>query len=475
MSLREQVAAFIARHRLLEPGERVLAGVSGGVDSMTLLDVLHRLGYPVVVAHVNYGLRGAASEADERLVREACARYGVPLHVHRPATRAAARAAGQSLQEAARDLRYAFFDEVAAAEGLTRVAVGHHRDDQAETVLLNLFRGAGLEGLAGMAPARPLRPEGPRRVIRPLLGVPRAAIEAYARAEGLRWREDPSNADPRYRRGRLRAEIMPRLREHFGPAAIDQVARTAEMVRDYLAHAIEPAVSSLFEAAGRATTRGGRLELDVLHPLPAVWRRRLLLEALARWLPGAPYRASVAEAVEALIEAQVGRRVVLSGGTVWRERTALFFTRHREKRAGETATTPAWLLRKPGDALVFDDGILRAEPLPERPGDLTGTGRFCEIVDADRLTFPLAVRFWHAGDRLRPLGMQGRQKVSDLLTQAKVPPHARARVRVVCSGEEIVWVVGHRLAETVRVRDATRRFLRLSFTSLRPEEDVADR
>ncbi|WP_457651307.1 tRNA lysidine(34) synthetase TilS [Rhodocaloribacter sp.] len=454
----EYARAFIDRHRLLEPGAPVLAAVSGGVDSVALLTVLHRLGYALRAAHVNYGLRGAASEADEALVRALCERLGVPLHVDRPATEACARARGQSIQAAARDLRYAFFERVAVAEGLPYVAVAHHRDDQAETVLLHLFRGSGVEGLAGMPVRRPLAHGSAITLVRPFLDVRRADIEAFAVAEGIAWREDASNVGLRYRRGAIREAILPRIVEHFGPAAVDNVARSAALVRAYVEETIRPTLARLMETASRERPGGGGvLARDALEAQPPVWRRRMILEALRRWLPGAPRSETAAETVERLLEAQTGRRVVFARGSVWREREGLAFVPEREE-AGERAEITV----EPGTPVTLPGGVLLVEaaPCPAAPG---AGAPFVEYADADRITPPLTVRPWRAGDRFRPLGMKHHKKVSDFLTDVKIPAHERSGVYVLANREKIVWVVGLRLADEVRLRPDTSRCLRLRF------------
>ena len=214
-SLEAEVAAFIRRHSLLSKGEQVLVGVSGGVDSVVLLHLLRRLGYGAEAAHVHHGLRPEA-DGDAAHVRSLCEAWDVPFHVARFDAKAEAEAARTSVQAAARELRYGFFDEVAAQRGIDAVAVAHHLDDQAETMLLNLFRGAGLDGLAAMAPKRSLSKETDVRLIRPLLGLRRTDVEAYARAEGLTWREDASNAAEAYRRSAVRHAILPAIEAHFG-------------------------------------------------------------------------------------------------------------------------------------------------------------------------------------------------------------------------------------------------------------------
>ncbi|MDX1546850.1 MAG: tRNA lysidine(34) synthetase TilS [Rhodothermales bacterium] len=431
-------------------GARLLVGVSGGVDSVVLLHALRRLGSAGAACHVNYGLRGAASDEDEAFVRALCAEWGLPLHV---AARPLADAEG-SVQEAARAARYAVFEEVARAEGIAAVAVGHHRDDQAETILMQLLRGAGPEGLTGMAPRRPLAPG--IALVRPLLGVRRAAVEAYARAQGLRWREDASNRSLRYRRAALRTEVLPRIEAHFGPGAVDNIARSGTLLRAYVAASMQEQLEQTFSRTSVEVEGGGGLRLAELEAMPAVWRGRVILEALRRWVPGAA-RASVVDAAERLREAQPGRRVEAGGGVIWRGREALLFlqTPNGEEDAPQTLDA-----RRP---VCFRGGRLILELLDARPADLAAGAPNAVVLDADRLDLPLRVRRWLPGDRIRPLGLGGTKKVSDVLTDARVPVHQRSAVPVVLSGSEVVWVAGHRMAEAVRVRPETRRYAKITF------------
>ena len=478
----DAVRDFIDDGTLLPgPGEaRVVVGLSGGADSVVLVHVLRELGHDVVAAHVNYGLR-AEARGDQSFVQ----RYGasfkppVPVRVARRDAEAQADRRDASLQEAAREQRYAFFAAVAKEEGAGHVAVGHHRGDQAETVLLNLARGSGPEGLAGMRPKRLLRnektgdeeetasrsgnarPSAPLhsriQLIRPLLGVSRDQIEAYAHEHGLSWREDASNRDARFKRAALRRDVLPALEGHF-PGASERLARSATLMRAYVDEALRPELRRRFDAAQAPGSRGGRLQLAVLQGAPPVWQRRLLLEGLRRWSPDAPRSRAVARELRGLFEAQPGRHMDFARSRVWREREALRFVGEK-KQPGEAAPQPL----APSRPARLPGGTVRAEGLVAPPADFTAAGPCVAVLDAERAPFPLTVRPWQDGDRLRPLGMDGHALVSDLLTDAKVPPSERRSVPVVCAGEQVLWVAGHRLAENAKVRPSTRRAVRLTF------------
>lgn len=444
----DRVQAFLDRHPSGPRGARILVGISGGVDSVVLLHGLCRLGVDCGGAHLNYGLRGADAEADEALVRNLCEKLRVPLWVKR-CTRAD-WPEGTSVQDGARRIRYAFFATLATDGGFAQVAVAHHRDDQAETLLLHLFRGSGLEGLAAMPPVRPLEPGSSVMLLRPLLEVSRAEIEAYARREHLTWRTDASNRNPAYRRTIVRETLLPLVEAHF-PGATAHLAGAATRLRGYLETTFAHELRHRWAACASAMPAGGSLLLAPLVAQPPVWQGRLVLEALARWLPAVPRSAAATATVGALLQAQPGRKVVWPQGIVWRERDRLVFQ--------QPAATPDHLVAMldPGDQAVIPGGVVSVALMPERPSALDA-GAPCRVfADADRLTWPLTLRPWQQGDTFVPLGMQGHKRVSDLLTDRKVPASERAQVYVLCAGSEIVWVVGHRLSQTVRVRPETTR------------------
>jgi tRNA(Ile)-lysidine synthase len=454
MPMRSRLADFVADRALFAPGACVVVGVSGGLDSTVLLHLLRAAGFEPVAAHVNYGLRGAESDGDEAFVREQAEAWGVPIHVRR------VDLGDGSVQAAARAARYAFLADVAREVGAGAVAVAHHSNDQAETLLLNLLRGAGPTGLAGMPVRRSLAPGSPVDLVRPLLWATRAEIEDYAREHRLDWRDDASNAASDYRRNALRHDVLPLLEQHV-PGASERIAHTADLLRDYLDSGAALAPDVLFDAASEDNGEGQGLRIDVLTAQPEVVRRGLLLEALRRWAPEAPRTAASVAELDALVGAQPGRRVAWAGVTAWRERDRIVFTAPDEPAAfavevgeGETLTPV---------------GTLRVDTLDRIPAAFDPSP-LVEVVDADGLRFPLTLRSWQHGDVVRPLGLGGHKNVSDVLTEARVPPHRRAREPVLVSGREIVWVVGHRLGAAFAVGPATRRAVRLTWS---PSDSLA--
>jgi tRNA(Ile)-lysidine synthase len=457
--LLERIEDYIRRHDLLVDGEKVVVGISGGVDSIVVAAMLLELRYPLSAVHVNHQLRGGESDGDEAFVRRWCGARGIQLHVRSIDVRALARVCSQSVQQAARAVRYEMLEDVADEIGSRKVAVGHHRDDQAETVLLNLFRGTGPEGLAGMPARRKIRPDSRVEVVRPLLAARRHEVEVYALALGEAWREDASNANPKYRRGALRGEIVPLLERHFGEAVIENIVRSSELVRAYREGSLDSLLQAAFSAALYEIGGRGVVELDVLKELAPVLRRRVYLEALRRWLPGVVADARAATELDELAGSQVGRRLEYGVGSVWRERGRLLFVSGSEAEPGRRGGQ----LRGAGDVVPLPGGSLAAEVLPAPPRDPSLGAPNVAYLDARAVRFPLVVRTWRPGDRFVPLGMDGSKKLSDFLTDERVSSHRKQDVAVVESQGRIVWVVALRVAHGARLQEDSMETVRLRF------------
>jgi tRNA(Ile)-lysidine synthase len=381
------------------PPGPILVLLSGGGDSVALLDLAVRAGASVSALHVNYGLREGADE-DEAFVRELCASLDVPLFVERVSL-----GAEGNLQERARDARYALAEQHAVGH----YATGHTASDQAETVLYRLAVSPGSRALQGM-PAR----RG--RLVRPLLGVTREEVRAYLESRGLSWREDPSNADRQFARARVRHDLLEALRT-IGPAAERTIAETARQVREeaeVLDAAVDAALEELGEGPAVSASELGRLQ-------PAV--RRLVLRRLAE-AAGGELGAGDAERILELggrgsksLDLGGGLRVVVEYGTL------------RFTRAADAEAPPPVALPVPG-RIRFGDWEVKAAK--DAPGDVSvaaGAG-------------PLTVRSWRSGDRMRPVGLGGTKTLQDLFTDRKVPRALRHTLPVVESEGEIVWVAG---------------------------------
>ncbi len=458
--LGDRVACFIAQHQLIKPADRIAVGVSGGLDSVVLLHLLVSLGYAPLVIHINYKLRGEESEADEQLVLRLCASMRLPFEAATLDAKAFAKIHKKSIQASARILRYTFFHQIARRQGLQGVAVAHHRDDQIETVLLNLLRGSGVEGLAGMPVSRPIVSGADVRLVRPLLETPRSDLEAYAKANALQWREDSSNASLQYRRNVIRREILPVIAAHFGNGAVRNIAQAANLTREYVSTSLRTQLRIHMKACSRAIgEKSGGLDIAYLDSLPAVWRNRVILEGLRRWIPEAEKSALVAERISALRFSQTGRLELVGPGIVFRERTEIVF----QNRPLTNISRGAAAVVGPDEQIDIESGIITVELLPYAPDALDAGTPLVAYMDAAMLSFPLLARPWQDGDRFRPLGMLHSKKVSDFLTDEKVPSRSRKRVFVLCSRDEIVWVVGRRIADTVRITESTGSIAKITY------------
>lgn len=436
-----EVRRLIRRERMLKPGEPLWVAVSGGVDSMVLLHVLHELGHPCHVTHVDHGLRGAESDADRVFVELQAQQRGLPFRSVRVDPKAIAE--GISLQMAARELRYAWFKDL-LREGPDRLALGHHRDDVAETLLLNLMRGIGAHGWAGIQAVTELE-EG--RICRPLLGLDRERILNYAFANKILFREDASNMDPKYLRNRVRAEMLP-LMESMRPGARRTVARGVELLKELTVAADRHLTH---ETEGLAPDDAGVLRIPIERLEGSAAPKLFLMRLLAG---KEPHPDVIDQLLDAVRDRSTGASFHAGEWRIWVERTQVVVD------------------HAPDGFPTFD--ISRTEmnegaggPFRWRTGtpdevDLSG-GMNTVWLDPGTLEFPLKLRPWQPGDRMRPIGLGGSKLISDILVDAGTSRNDKARTYVLLSGEKVVWLVGHRIAEGFSPRSGTEKLLRVTF------------
>lgn len=471
------VGRTLARYRMVASGDRVVVAVSGGPDSTALLHALWRLRgdlrLSLHVAHLDHRLRGEASVADARHVADMAASLGLPCTMDAVDVAALSRRDKLSLEDAGRRARYRFLRRVRDEVGAARVALGHTRDDQAETVLMRLLRGAGPGGLGGIPPVRG------GWVIRPLIEVGREQVEAYCREEGLHPRQDPTNLEAVPLRNRIRLELLPLLERQFNPALRHSLARLAEMMREEDAWLAALAADAFGDLA--VTTPGQvALPLGSLQEAPLALRRRLVRLAwqYLAWqrLAGgvgeepeedAPLTLDFhhVERVLGLVEGRPGAWVPLPRGILAR-RTARALELARgvpDRVAPYTYDLPV-----PGRVRVPEAGLwIEAEVMPVPAGsggaELWGDGRVHTACDADLVpglgTGHLAVRNRRPGDRFWPLGLGGSTRLKGFLNGARVPLVERDRLPLILSEGQVLWVVGHRPDDRFRVTPETRRLL----------------
>ncbi len=485
----EKIRQTILERRLLAPRERVLVGVSGGPDSLALLDALAALapefGWRLHVAHFNHRLRGADSDGDEAFVHETAGGYGLPFSAGGGDVRAFAAEAKLSIEDAARRSRHGFFQDTARALGLEKLALGHNADDQVETLLQRLLRGAGTRGLAAIHASNRL---GDVIVVRPLLDVWKTEILGYIRQRGLKFREDSSNRDLQFQRNKIRHELIPALERDYNPALKPLLHQTAEMLAaedEWMEAEAARVFGGGKKKAGRVTLQTGRLLREHL----AVQRR-----AIYRWLLDNDVGAAVDfETVETL------RRMAASGQPAQltlTEEARVLWTEDRlemEKSEGgrrkvgkgglkaesEGATT--WRLKVPGVTEIPALGIVvevelamgsrvpKPRAVANPKSKIQNPKSLEEWLDADAIGGTLAVRMWRPGDRYQPIGMTTAKKLQNIFVDEKTPVQLRHRTPLFLAiNSEICWVAGYRIGEKFKITAATARAVRIC---IRPQKD----
>ncbi len=427
-----KVQAALAK--MLEPGEALLVGVSGGPDSVALLDTLVKSGWRPHVCHLNHQLRGPASDADAEFVRALATQYGLKNTIEWR------KVAGD--EDGARRARHEFFAKVAAQTGIQKLALAHTADDQVETFLLRLLRGAGVPGLVGIWPERQL---GKLRVIRPMLKVRRTEVLEYLSAQGLKYREDASNADTRFTRNRIRHELLPLLERDFNPAIREVLLHTAEILRDedfYLLHHVA-------QRFYMTVCQNDAVNVKALANCPVAIQRRVL----RFWLGGDAESGPrfTFDQIEAVRHAALGDSPSAEVDlpyelVVYREYEWL----RKDQRSELEPIRGLWPLSLCGETTIGELGVRFV------------IGEEGERFDADALGDGLFVRTWENGDRFQPLGMSEAKKLQDFFVDEKVPRRRRGRVPLVCAADgRIAWVVGHRIADLFKVTERTRRVARV--------------
>jgi tRNA(Ile)-lysidine synthase len=460
--MRNQVLKIIKEQMLFDCGATVIVAVSGGADSVALLDILAslpELQLKLIVAHLNHSLRGAESDGDEAFVRELAAHYGLPCEVGRADVRELSRLNKVSLEEAGREARYAFLYEVAARHRAHAIALAHHADDQAETVLMRLLRGAGASGLTGIAP------KTGNGLVRPLLGITRGEIEAYLQARSLAYRTDSSNTDTSFLRNRVRHELLPYLAT-FNPAIRDRLVVTAEaLAADEVL--LEDITDTAFVRHGKICAGMVTLCLTGLAQEPAGVRLRLYRRAVLL-IKGnlARLGSRHLNAIDRLVFSSnpSGSLDLPDDIRVARNYARISFSSSQE-RTGDRL--PETVLARPGVHVIPGCGRIMVEEALF-PGPAAEIPPGVAYFDADATPFPWQVRSLHAGDRIIPLGMTGHKKVKDIFIDAKVSRERRANIPLLLSGDRLIWVCGLRVSAETRVTERTVRILKVEFPDFIP-------
>ena len=469
MDLLLRVRRFIAEHKLIPRGARVLAAVSGGSDSVALAHILRGLdgndAFELVgLVHFNHQLR-AAAERDEAFARGVAGELAVPFFAERGDVAARARQERRSLEDAARAARYEWFARARTVAGADVVALGHTRDDQAETVLLRLTRGAGPRGLSGMHPRT-------GAIVRPLLGCRRDELRAWLAERGVAFVEDETNADVRIPRNRVRAELLPLLVDRFNPSIVGVLADQADLARDAWSWMAAEAASLAQQTvrsrnAGAAAVR--ELAVARLAAAPIALQRLVIWTALRDVSSGRASPCEHVDAVRRMLGDAAAGNADLPGQRVERIGDALVLTGRPPGTAGRRAATAnlfRYSLSIPGEVVVPAAGIVSVEPLAGA-AVRSAADRSAAMVRADLCGGSLVVRNRRPGDRFRPVGVGGRKKLQDFFVDRKIARERRDAVPIVADeNDRIVWVAGYEIDEAFRVTDRSQPVLLLKFKAL---------
>ena len=480
-----QVADFMDRRSLLSPGGSVVVGVSGGADSLALLGVLRDLsalngrGYKLTVAHLNHMIRADATD-DATFVQQLAKRLDLPCVVENRDVPAESRQRRQGLEETARTVRYEFMLEVARRVGARHVAVGHHADDNVETILHRMIRGTALRGLSGMPAARPMNGTDVT-LLRPLLTCRRTEIEAFCHRRGLEWRSDWTNVDTAYSRNFIRGELLPLIRGRLNPRVDEALLRLAQLSAEADTLLAAMAQDVLRAAVVERSEKACVLDTLTLAGQPSAVRTyalRLALEQL-----GAPQRDLSAEhwlALRELIVAPPPAAIDLPGGfSARRDGNDVILQRLGPRRMvvqEEPEEQAVVALECPGRTRLGDGrtidcnvGPRDAKTLQEH---LDSPRRGVEMLDADAVAGALYCRPRLEGDVFEPLGAPGRQRVGDFLTNIKLPRSRRDQALCICDAKGIAYLAPLRLADRVKVTADTRRVLTLAISPDWPADEA---
>lgn len=424
---------FASHNELFDKDDRILVAISGGIDSSTLLHLLVNQGYTVAIAHCNFGLRGSESDGDEQFVRSLQQRYQIEGYYIRFDTEQEAAKEGESIQMAARRLRYEWFKQLCNTENYQYIAIAHNADDVAETFLLNLSRGTGIKGLTGIKPKS-------GRVVRPLLFATRMEIEEYAQHHQISFREDSSNAKEKYARNRLRLNVIPEFKiinPSFNQTMIDNISRL-QMVEDL----VTQEVNNFKQNA--VTQMGDEIRISIRKLKFNRNAHLLLYEFLCEYGFNSSQTESIIHSVE---QGESGSQFIAHSYMLLRDRDYLILTPIKKGEKEELYLIQA-------DCTSISTPLSLEFKVRENTFKIDKSPSVA-CLDFSKLTFPLILRKWETGDEFHPLGMKGTKKLSDFFIDQKLSLIEKENQWMLCSGNDIVWVVGRRIDDRYKLTART--------------------
>jgi len=450
-----KVKETIIRYRMTDPGDLLVVAVSGGPDSVCLLDILKQLSeeleISLVVAHFNHGLRQAEDESETRLVRELTESMDLPFETEKTSLLEEGSA---SMEERARDARYKFLEEVGDRSHASKIAMGHNLNDQAETVLMRLLRGSGPSGLAGIPPIRD------NRIIRPLIEIKREDIESYIKARGLPYAIDSSNLDTKYLRNRIRLELMPMMLE-YQPQLVEHLGQLATILRGEDSYLEGQAEDWVEKEAEQGFDSDITVPVISFNKLPGPFRNRVTRHLLKKI--GNSLRRIDHDHIQSVSGLAIGMnpqaKIDLPNGlVVKRAYDTLIFSSGEEPGPREFS----YILEGPGRHQMEQGRSITIEEQEVGSDQGMGDSEWIAYLDADRLEYPLVIRNFRPGDKFIPMGMKGHKKIKDFFIDLKVPSDVRASIPILISQDTVVWVCGYRIDERFKVTPQTKLILKVT-------------
>ncbi len=438
--------SYIRSIGLFKPSDRILLAVSGGVDSIAMVRLFMDAGFHFGIAHSNFGLRGEESDGDEAFVRDLASRAGVPFFMKHFDTKLFAAEKKISIQMAARDLRYAWFDEILTENGYSYVATAHHLDDQAETFFINLIRGTGISGMHGILPKQ-------GKIIRPLMFTTRERIMAYALDIQLEWRDDRSNKSRKYLRNKLRLDVLTELFK-INPRFSHKLNETIHHLRDvesiYNNH-----IAGITADLVQHTSEGILISIDWIYEYEP--HDTYLFELLK------PYGFSfpVVKEIVRSLDTFAGKIFYSPTHRLLRDREN-FIIQPLAELTAEPSLIEIYTIEKDLAQLDFPISLCAHET--DQIIDLPMGKASTAFLDMDKLVFPLSLRKWEKGDWFIPLGLKGKKKLSDFFIDQKFSLSDKEKTWILTSGNDIVWVVGKRIDNRYRITPKTRNAYVISCT-----------
>ncbi|SDK87592.1 tRNA lysidine(34) synthetase TilS [Natronincola ferrireducens] len=463
----EQVIKTIKRHDLIDRGDKIVVAVSGGPDSVCLLHILHSLKedfqLQLYAAHLNHNFRGIEAQMDAQYVSKLCEELNILSFIKSMDVPKYSKEKGLSPEEAGRILRYEFFQEVVEKVDASKIAVAHNQNDQAETVLMRLLRGTGIQGLTAIH-------HGRGKIIRPLLDISRREIEDYCLFHRLSPRIDETNLEPIYHRNKIRLELIPYIQQEYNPNIIESLARTAEILKkdnDFIEETVRKAYNAMKILGGE-----GCLELPIeginkLHPALQSRIFRLAAEDLVGKKEALEYK-HIQNIVELLHKNETGKKILLPKGIIVKisYNKMIFSTEDKEE-----VINFYYELRE-DDSIKLNEvqGEIVTKVLMKEEGVTISRDKYVKYFDYDKVQGTLNVRNRREGDRFWPLGLTGSKKLKDFFIDYKIDRSKRQEIPLICDGNEIMWIVGYRISEKYKVTNDTNKILAIEYKSLSKKE-----